>query len=64
MAPGKKPLSSMSPTVVLYEGRLRAVVGASGGPLIVSSVLQTLARCVQPLQQMNCRLWFPLANRR
>ena len=41
---GKKPLSSMSPTVVLYEGRLRAVVGASGGPFIVSSVFQTLAR--------------------
>ncbi len=48
LCPGKKPLSSMSPTVVLYEGRLRAVVGASGGPLIVSSVFQTLARCAQP----------------
>ena len=31
--------------MVLYNGRLRAVVGASGGPLIVSSVLQTLVRC-------------------
>jgi len=42
--PGKKPLSSMSPIIVLQEGRFRAVVGASGGPLIVSAVLQTLVR--------------------
>jgi len=49
----------MSPTVVLYEGRLRAVVGASGGPLIVSSVFQTLARCVQLLQRTTSSLCFP-----
>jgi gamma-glutamyltranspeptidase/glutathione hydrolase/leukotriene-C4 hydrolase len=41
--PGKKPLSSMSPTIVLQR-KLRAVVGGSGGPLIVSAVLQTLVR--------------------
>lgn len=34
----------MSPIIVLQEGRFRAVVGASGGPLIVSAVLQTLVR--------------------
>lgn len=41
---GKKPLSSMSPMIVLQDGKLRAVVGASGGPLIVSAVYQTLIR--------------------
>jgi len=42
VAPGKAPLSSMSPTVVLQGGRLRAVLGAAGGPTIITSVLQIL----------------------
>lgn len=42
VAPGKRPLSSMSPIIVRAEGRPRVVAGASGGPLIVSSTLQTL----------------------
>ena len=43
--PGKKPLSSMSPTLVQDpQGRLVAALGASGGPLIITAVLQTLIR--------------------
>ncbi|KAL3147382.1 Gamma-glutamyltranspeptidase 3 [Trebouxia sp. C0010 RCD-2024] len=43
--PGKKPLSSMSPTLVLDpQGRLVAALGASGGPRIITAVLQTLIR--------------------
>jgi gamma-glutamyltranspeptidase len=42
--PGKKPFSSMSPLVVERDGRVRAVLGASGGPRIISAVLQTLVR--------------------
>ena len=42
--PGKKPFSSMSPLVVEREGQLRMVLGASGGPRIISAVLQTLVR--------------------
>ncbi len=42
IAPGKRPLSSMSPTVVLQGDRAVAAVGASGGPLIISATLQTL----------------------
>ena len=47
IAPGKKPLSSMSPTMIFEAsssgkglGRLALVVGASGGPKIISAVLQ------------------------
>lgn len=42
IAPGKRPLSSMSPTIVLENGRVRLVAGASGGPKIISATLQTL----------------------
>jgi gamma-glutamyltranspeptidase/glutathione hydrolase len=40
--PGKRPLSSMSPTIVLEEGRPIAIAGASGGPRIISGTLQVL----------------------
>jgi len=40
--PGKRPLSSMSPTIVLEGGRAIAVAGASGGPRIISATLQSL----------------------
>jgi gamma-glutamyltranspeptidase/glutathione hydrolase len=42
VAPGKRPLSSMSPVIVRAEGRPRIVAGGSGGPLIISSTLQTI----------------------
>jgi gamma-glutamyltranspeptidase/glutathione hydrolase len=40
--PGKRPLSSMSPTIVTRDGTLFLVVGSPGGPRIISSVLQTI----------------------
>ena len=42
IAPGKRPLSSMSPVIVRADGKPRLVAGGSGGPLIVSATLQTL----------------------
>jgi gamma-glutamyltranspeptidase/glutathione hydrolase len=39
---GKRPLSSMSPTIVLEDGRPRAIAGASGGPRIITGTLQVL----------------------
>ncbi len=39
IAPGKRPLSSMSPTIVLRAGEPVLTVGAAGGPHIITSVV-------------------------
>lgn len=39
--PGKRPLSAMTPTIVLRDGKLFMVLGAPGGPRITTAVLQT-----------------------
>jgi gamma-glutamyltranspeptidase/glutathione hydrolase len=39
VAPGKRPLSSMSPTIVLKDGKPVFSVGAAGGPTIISQAL-------------------------
>jgi gamma-glutamyltranspeptidase/glutathione hydrolase len=41
-APGKRPRSSMSPTIVLKDGRPWIAVGSPGGATIVTTVVQTL----------------------
>ena len=40
--PGKTPLSSMSPTIVLRDGNLYAVLGSPGGPSIINTVVEVL----------------------
>jgi gamma-glutamyltranspeptidase/glutathione hydrolase len=40
--PGKRPLSSMSPTIVLKDGRVVLVTGSPGGSQIISTVLQVI----------------------
>ncbi|WP_145170178.1 gamma-glutamyltransferase [Gimesia aquarii] len=44
--PGKKPLSSMSPTIVTKDGKAVFSAGASGGPRIISSTLQVLLNMI------------------
>lgn len=43
-APGKRPLSSMSPTLVFDAKGLLATAGASGGPRIITSTMQVILR--------------------
>jgi gamma-glutamyltranspeptidase/glutathione hydrolase len=38
IAPGKRPLSSMTPTIVLQDGKLRFVLGSPGGGRIITTV--------------------------
>lgn len=40
--PGKRPRSSMSPTIVLDDGAVRFVVGSPGGSMIITTVTQVL----------------------
>ncbi|MCY7323155.1 MAG: gamma-glutamyltransferase [Phormidesmis sp. CAN_BIN36] len=40
IAPNKIPLSSMTPTIVTQNGRLRLAVGSPGGSTIITTVLQ------------------------
>jgi gamma-glutamyltranspeptidase/glutathione hydrolase len=44
VAPGKRPLSSMSPTIVLKDGKPVMTVGAAGGPKIITQVLLAIIR--------------------
>jgi gamma-glutamyltranspeptidase/glutathione hydrolase len=39
IAPGHRPLSSMSPTILLRDGKLSFVTGSPGGPTIISATL-------------------------
>ncbi|HDU8712704.1 TPA: gamma-glutamyltransferase [Morganella morganii subsp. morganii] len=41
IAPGKRPLSSMSPTIVTKDGKIFLVLGSPGGSRIISITLQT-----------------------
>ena len=44
VAPGKRPLSSMSPTIVLKDGEPIMTVGGAGGPKIITEVLLAIIR--------------------
>jgi gamma-glutamyltranspeptidase/glutathione hydrolase len=42
IGPGKRPLSSMMPTILLRDGQLSFVTGSPGGPRIISATLLTI----------------------
>jgi gamma-glutamyltranspeptidase/glutathione hydrolase len=46
IAPGKRMLSSMSPTIVLKNGKPFMVVGTPGGTTIITSVLQSIINVI------------------
>ncbi|BAZ20100.1 gamma-glutamyltransferase [Kalymmatonema gypsitolerans NIES-4073] len=47
IAPRKTPLSSMTPTIVTENGRLRMAVGAPGGGTIITQVLQVILNVLE-----------------
>ncbi len=54
VAPGKRPLSSMTPTLVLNsEGKPTLTCGAAGGPKIITTVLQILVRVLDLEQSIS-----------
>jgi gamma-glutamyltranspeptidase/glutathione hydrolase len=46
LEPRKRPLSSMSPTIILSGNRPELVVGGAGGPRIINATLQTILNVV------------------
>jgi gamma-glutamyltranspeptidase / glutathione hydrolase len=47
IAPGKTPLSSMSPTIITENGKFRLAIGAPGGSTIITTVLQILLNVLE-----------------
>ncbi len=47
IAPGKRPLSSMSPTIVTQDGKPVLVLGTPGGSRIITAVLQTILNTIE-----------------
>ena len=46
IAPGKRPLSSMTPTIILNDGRPVMVVGTPGGSRIITTVLEIIVNVI------------------
>ena len=46
IAPGKAPLSSMTPTIVTKDGHLTMVIGSAGGPRIITLTLEALINVI------------------
>jgi len=67
IAPGKRPLSSMTPTLLLDGGRVVMVTGTPGGSKIITTTLQTVVHVVDfemdALQAVSVprihHQWFP-----
>jgi gamma-glutamyltranspeptidase/glutathione hydrolase len=46
IAPGKRPLSSMAPTIVLKDGAVEMVAGSPGGPRIITATLEAIVNVI------------------
>lgn len=65
--PGKRPLSSMTPSIVVRDGKAQFVAGASGGPRIITATTQVLINMTRfgmtPAQAVNAprihHQWMP-----
>jgi len=59
IAPGKRPLSSMTPTIILKDGKPFLVLGAPGGPTIISAVLQVVVNVIDFHMDVQDAVDFP-----
>lgn len=62
--PGKRPRSSMSPTIVLDDGKPVLAVGSPGGSTIITTVLQTLVNRVDLGMNISQAIAAPRASQR
>ncbi len=63
-APGKRPRSSMSPTIVLKHGRPFLAVGSPGGATIITTVLQILVNRIDFGMNLPDAIAAPRASQR
>lgn len=59
IAPGKRPLSSMTPTFVLKDGALLLVTGSPGGPTIINTVFQVITNVIDHKMPVMQAVEFP-----
>lgn len=57
--PGKRPLSSMSPTIVLKDGKVVLVTGSPGGSRIISTTLQVIVNVLDYRMDMAAAVSAP-----
>lgn len=57
--PHKRPLSSMSPTFVMKNNKLYILVGAAGGPTIITSIVQTIENVIDFGMTINAGVNMP-----
>jgi gamma-glutamyltranspeptidase/glutathione hydrolase len=63
-APGKRPRSSMSPTIVLKHGHFDFAIGSPGGSTIITTVLQILINHIDFGMSLPAAIWAPRASQR
>src|SRR3546814_8171294 len=56
VAPGKRPLSSMTPTILLKNGKVFMVTGSPGGSTIITTVLQSIINVVDRSEEHTSEL--------
>jgi gamma-glutamyltranspeptidase / glutathione hydrolase len=59
IAPGRRPLSSMVPTIVLKDGKPFLVLGAPGGSFIITAVLQVMLNVIDFGMNIQDAIDFP-----
>ena len=64
IAPGKRPRSSMAPTIVLKNGKVKYVVGSPGGATIITTVLQILVNRIDLGMSLPQAVAAPRASQR